>query len=368
MRFFLFFVIFFFASATNVEYFNLFYKLQRDKVYFSNIIRIKIDDIPYKNTIIVKKIDVARINIKKNPIKKYTQLSSNTDSKIKTLNSKETIIISSLFLKDNKDIELKQKNLSTFKNIKNFNEKKFSNLLNHKFKKNNIANNFVVMANDYREAVPSEEIPSEDIMSPKSKEDKEFLEKQNIIETINKAIKYNPKIKAQASAYESSKESVKQIYSSIFPSIEMNLSKGYKDTDSKTTTITTNEETKPQDFSINLEQNLYTGGKFTAEAKKAKDKLRIEEENLRLTQYEVILDTTLNYLNILEKKKLIELNNLKEEKFKKDFESIDLLVKTGNASQSDLVFAQSLLVQVAAEKIESINNFNVTKANYKKMG
>ena len=57
----------------------------------------------------------------------------------------------------------------------------------------------------------------------------------------------------------------------------------------------------------------------------------------------------------------------KEEKFKKDFESIDLLVKTGNASQSDLVFAQSLLVQVAAEKIESINNFNVTKANYKKL-
>ena len=367
MRFFLFFVIFFFASATNVEYFNLFYKLQRDKVYFSNIIRIKIDDIPYKNTIIVKKIDVARINIKKNPIKKYNQLSSNTDSNIKTLNSKETIIISSLFLKDNKDIELKQKNLSTFKNIKNFNDKKFSNLSNHKFKKNNIANNFVVMANNHKAEFPSKEIPSKDIMSPKSKEDKELLEKQNIIETINKAIKYNPKIKAQASAYESSKESVKQIYSSIFPSIEMNLSKGYKDTDSKTTTITTNEETKPQDFSINLEQNLYTGGKFTAEAKKAKDKLRIEEENLRLTQYEVILDTTLNYLNILEKKKLIELNNLKEEKFKKDFESIDLLVKTGNASQSDLVFAQSLLVQVAAEKIESINNFNVTKANYKKI-
>ena len=367
MRFFLFFVIFFFASATNVEYFNLFYKLQRDKVYFSNIIRIKIDDIPYKNTIIIKKIDVARINIKKNPIKKYTQLSSNTDSKIKTLNSKETIIISSLFLKDNKDIELKQKNLSTFKNIKNFNDKKFSNLSNHKFKKNNIANNFVIMANNHRAVVPSNEIASKDTMSPKSKEDKELLEKQNIIETINKAIKYNPTIKAQTSAYESSKESVKQIYSSIFPSIEMNLSKGYKDTDSKTTTITTNEETKPQDFSINLEQNLYTGGKFTAEAKKAKDKLRIEEENLRLTQYEVILDTTLNYLNILEKKKLIELNNLKEEKFKKDFESIDLLVKTGNASQSDLVFAQSLLVQVAAEKIESINNFNVTKANYKKI-
>ena len=44
-----------------------------------------------------------------------------------------------------------------------------------------------------------------------------------------------------------------------------------------------------------------------------------------------------------------------------------MLVKTGNASQSDLVFAQSLLVQVAAEKIESINNFNVTKANYKKI-
>ena len=127
----------------------------------------------------------------------------------------------------------------------------------------------------------------------------------NILETINKAINYNPKIKAQKSSYESSKENIKQVYSGIFPSIEMNLSKGYKDRDSSSSVQTTKESTSPQDFSINLEQILYTGGKFTAEAKKAKSQLLIEEENLRLIRYEIILESALAYLNVLEKKKLI---------------------------------------------------------------
>ena len=218
------------------------------------------------------------------------------------------------------------------------------------------------MVNDH-----SEEAPSEEIIPPKLEEEKEPFEKQDIIETINKAINYNPKIKAQEFSFESSKENIKQVYSAIYPSIEMNLSKGYKDEDSSSSTISTKENRSPQDFSISLEQELYTGGKFTAETNKAKNQLLIEEENLRLTRYEVILEAALAYLEVLEKKKLIELNNLKEEKFMNDFESIELLVNVGTASQSDLVFAQSKLVQIAAEKIASVNNFNVTKANYKKV-
>ena len=188
-----------------------------------------------------------------------------------------------------------------------------------------------------------------------------------MLETVNKAINYNPKIKAQKSSYESTKENIKQVYSGIFPSIEMNLSKGYKDIDSKSSESTLNESLSPQDFSINLEQNLYTGGKLTAELNKAKSQLLIEKEILRLTRYETILEAALAYLDVLEKQKLIELNDLKKEKFKNDFKSIKLLVKVGEASQSDLVFAQSKLVQIVAEKIASVNDYKLSKASYKKI-
>ena len=46
------------------------------------------------------------------------------------------------------------------------------------------------------------------------------------------------------------KKNIKQVYSGIFPSIEMNLSKGYKDIDSKSSESTLNESLSPQDFSI----------------------------------------------------------------------------------------------------------------------
>ena len=332
MKFFLFFLFFYF-NTSYLDFFNNFYDLRRDNVLFSNNIRLNIDKIPYRSYLIIKKFDVAKFNFKQKP-KLSNNFSANyTDSEIDNIKTEENLVLAkALFLNEVND-DFFNKNPLLKKNENTYSSKNFKQIVNNLEDNNN----------------------------------KEPFVDLNILETINKAINYNPKIKAQKSSYESSKENIKQVYSGIFPSIEMNLSKGYKDRDSSSSVQTTKESTSPQDFSINLEQTLYTGGKFTAEANKAKSQLLIEEENLRLIRYEVILESALSYLNVLEKKKLIELNNLKEEKFKNSFESIELLVKVGSASQSDLVFAQSKLVQIAAEKIVSINEFNITKANYKKI-
>ena len=332
MKFFLFFLFFYF-NTSYLDFFNNFYDLRRDNVLFSNNIRLNIDKIPYRSYLIIKKFDVAKFNFKQKP-KLSNNFSANyTDSEIDNIKTEENLVLAkALFLNEVND-DVFNKNPLLKKNENTYSSKNFKQIVNNLEDNNN----------------------------------KEPFVDLNILETINKAINYNPKIKAQKSSYESSKENIKQVYSGIFPSIEMNLSKGYKDRDSSSSVQTTKESTSPQDFSINLEQTLYTGGKFTAEANKAKSQLLIEEENLRLIRYEVILESALSYLNVLEKKKLIELNNLKEEKFKNSFESIELLVKVGSASQSDLVFAQSKLVQIAAEKIVSINEFNITKANYKKI-
>ena len=332
MKFFLFFLFFYF-NTSYLDFFNNFYDLRRDNGLFANNIRLNIDKIPYRNYLIIKKFDVTKFNFKQKP-KLSNNFSANyTDSEIDNIKTEENLVLANApFLNEVND-DFFNNNPLLKKNENTYSSKNFKQIVNNLEDNNN----------------------------------KEPFVDLNILETINKAINYNPKIKAQKSSYESSKENIKQVYSGIFPSIEMNLSKGYKDRDSSSSVQTTKESTSPQDFSINLEQTLYTGGKFTAEANKAKSQLLIEEENLRLIRYEVILESALSYLDVLEKKKLIELNNLKEEKFKNSFESIELLVKVGSASQSDLVFAQSKLVQIAAEKIVSINEFNITKANYKKI-
>ena len=332
MKFFLFFLFFYF-NTSYLDFFNNFYDLRRNNGLFANNIRLNIDKIPYRNYLIIKKFDVAKFNFKQKP-KLSNNFSANyTDSEIDNIKTEENLVLANApFLNEVND-DFFNNNPLLKKNENTYSSKNFKQIVNNLEDNNN----------------------------------KEPFVDLNILETINKAINYNPKIKAQKSSYESSKENIKQVYSGIFPSIEMNLSKGYKDRDSSSSVQTTKESTSPQDFSINLEQTLYTGGKFTAEANKAKSQLLIEEENLRLIRYEVILESALSYLDVLEKKKLIELNNLKEEKFKNSFESIELLVKVGSASQSDLVFAQSKLVQIAAEKIVSINEFNITKANYKKI-
>ena len=331
MRFFLF-SLFFYFNTLFLDVFNDFYNLKIDNILFSNDIRLNIDKIPHRNNLIIKKFDITKFNFKQKTKISNKFASTYTDSKIDNIKTKEKLVLAHLpLLKDVNDVIFDNRPLL----------EKNENIYSSK--------NFKQIANNLEDS------------------NKEPFVGLNILETINKAINYNPKIKAQKFSYESSKENIKQVYSAIFPSIEMNLSKGYKDTDSSTSDTKINESVSPQDFSINLEQNLYTGGKFTAEAKKAKSQLLIEEENLRLIRYEIILESALAYLNVLEKKKLIELNNLKEEKFKNVFKSIELLVKVGSASQSDLVFAQSKLVQTAAEKIVSINEFNVIKANYKKI-
>ena len=342
MRFFIF-LLFFYFSISYLDIFNNFYDLKKNNVLFSNNIRLKIDEIPYRNYLIIKKFDITKFNFKQKP-RTPNNLSTNyTDSEIDNINNEPNLALTkspSLKEKNNKifnNNQLLRKNETTYssKNIKLIADVSPDDFWNFKW-------NF-------------------DDKNPKAPED------LNILETVNKAINYNPKIKAQKSSYESTKENIKQVYSGIFPSIEMNLSKGYKDIDSKSSESTLNESLSPQDFSINLEQNLYTGGKLTAELNKAKSQLLIEKEILRLTRYETILEAALAYLDVLEKQKLIELNDLKKEKFKNDFKSIKLLVNVGEASQSDLVFAQSKLVQIVAEKIASINDYKLSKASYKKI-
>ena len=342
MRFFLF-SLFFYFNTLFLDVFNNFYNLKIDNILFSNDIRLNIDEIPYRNYLIIKKFDITKFNFKPKTKISNKFASTYTDSKINNINNEPNLALTkSPFLKErNNKIfnnnQLLRKNETTYssKNIKLIADISPDDFWNFKWDFNN--------------------------EKPKP------LVNSNILETVNKAINYNPKIKAQKASYESTKENIKQVYSGIFPSIEMNLSKGYKDIDSSSSRTKINENVNPQDFSINLEQNLYTGGKFTAELNKAKSQLLIEKENLRLTRYETILESALVYLDVLEKQKLIELNNLKKEKFNNDFKSIKLLVKVGGASQSDLVFAQSKLVQIVAEKIASVNELNITKASYKKI-
>jgi len=342
MRFFIF-LLFFYFSISYLDIFNNFYDLKKNNVLFSNNIRLNIDEIPHRNYLIIKKFDITKFSFKQKP-KISNNLSTNyTDSEIDNINNEPNLALTkspSLKERNNKifnNNQLLRKNETTYssKNIKLIADISPDDFWNFKW---NI-----------------------DDKNPKTPDD------SNMLETVNKAINYNPKIKAQKSSYESTKENIKQVYSGIFPSIEMNLSKGYKDIDSKSSESTLNESLSPQDFSINLEQNLYTGGKLTAELNKAKSQLLIEKEILRLTRYETILEAALAYLDVLEKQKLIELNDLKKEKFKNDFKSIKLLVKVGEASQSDLVFAQSKLVQIVAEKIASVNDYKLSKASYKKI-
>ena len=287
MRFFLFFLFSYFYIGYTASLFNSFFNFKGKNVLFSNNTRLNIDRIPYRNHLIVKKFDVANFNFKTKPVTTNNIFTNFTDSKIDRVKTSEKIIVVEAPVLKKKDNHNKR---SIIKENNDF-------LLSKNFKK--IANNLVVMVKDHTEEVPTEET------IPKEEENKIASEKLEIIETINKAIEYNPRIKAQTASYESSKENLKQIYSGIFPSIEMNLSKGYKDIDSSSSGTKTSENVNPQNFSINLEQNLYTGGKFTAEKNKAKSLLLIEEENLKLTRYQIILESALAYLDVLEKKKLI---------------------------------------------------------------
>ena len=326
----LFFFIFLFSFfPLQKDLFISFFKNNDEPIY--GYIRLNLNNIPTKGNFIIKKINLAEFNIKYRPVQQTKLISIINDSEINKINKEITII-------PDKDVKFREKKIvvkSENKELNNFDK-------------------FIKINNSLEsEPVPETPLPNYD--------------KINILETIGKALKYNPKIKIQSSVVQASKEDLKQIYASIFPSIDINLSKGYIKDDASTSTTNTNSERSPQDISIILEQDLYTGGKLSAELIKAKNKLLLEEENLRLTKYNVILEAALAYLEVLQNKKLIELNNLKEDKFYNDLKSVELLVKVGTASQSDLVFAQSKLVETSAQKIASLNLYNASKTNYQEV-
>ena len=243
-------------------------------------------------------------------------------------------------------------------------------------KKSNKSINDTPVTFKYEKEIPKNDFNQEDFLEfnfineykiNNEKEDN-IPDQQSLValtDTINKAFLYNPKIKAQKSLFKSSKENITQVRSNFLPSIDVNASKGFTKEDSKSSTISSNGNRSPQDFSISLEQDLYRGGKLSAEMNKAKNEYLIEKENLKLVKQEIIIESAKVFLEVLQQKKLVELNTLKEDRFSQDLESIELLFKIGKASQSDLLFAKSQLVKATTEKMASTNELEVLKIKYK---
>ena len=181
MKFFLFFSFFYF-NTSYLDFFNNFYDLRRDNVLFANNIRLNIDKIPYRNYLIIKKFDVAKFNFKQKP-KLSNNFSANyTDSEIDNIKTEENLVLAKALFLNEVNGDFFNKNPLLKKNENTYSSKNFKQIVNNLEDNNN----------------------------------KEPFVDLNILETINKAINYNPKIKAQKSSYESSKENIKQVYSGIF--------------------------------------------------------------------------------------------------------------------------------------------------------
>ena len=305
---------------------HYFFKKNGQKTHFYSSIKLSIDEIPLKN----KEFIV---------VKRYKE-NFNLKFKPNVINHKPNTLSDS----EKNNILIEEKTNEFF-----FKEKIDTN--EHK----NVKHDFTVM-----QFVNQKESINE--IDNTNNEEKTSIK---ITDTINKSFLYSPKIKAQKALYDSSKENISEVQSNYFPSIDFNASKGFTKDDTKSSISTSNEDRYPQDISITLEQDLYSGGKITAEIKKAKNQYLIEQENLKLVEQEVILESAKVFLELLEQKKLIEINQIKEFRYTKDLNSIEFLDKVGKASKSDLIFAKSQLTKIVADKIASINHLEVIETKYK---
>ena len=330
-----------FIASSIFSYFSVpFYTENAKKTTHSLYLKISVNDIPQKgHKIVTNFYDKNEFKIKYKPIQFLDENIVKNDSKIE-IQSTDKYIVADIV------------DHNTFSSRNELKNKLF-------LKVNEIEDNLL---NPPEEVIPQFSIIEEDEEDNKNKTSTKLI---YISDSINNAFKYNPKIKAQEAFFNASKENIKQVNSNFLPSIDLTASKGFSKVDSSSKTIIANENREPQEFAINLTQNLYSGGKISAEIKKAKNLYLIEEENLRLVKQEIILEASKVFLDLVEQIKLIELNNFKEKRFIKDLESIELLFQIGEASQSDLIFAKSQLVRITSEKVASINKLEAIEIKYK---
>ena len=182
---------------------------------------------------------------------------------------------------------------------------------------------------------------------------------------LTQAYKHNPMLQAERAQTEATKTQLSQARAGYMPSIYANADATHTNTSNKGTSFGISEGSNlSKGLSLNLDQSLYKGGSTLANIRGAKHLIAEQEMRLSSIEQQVIYDATVAYMDLLQHKAFVDLNENNKALLAKQLEQTNNRFRVGELTRTDVSQAEARFANANADVINAHGKLKSAEAKY----
>ncbi|GFZ87027.1 type I secretion protein TolC [Rickettsiales bacterium] len=186
-----------------------------------------------------------------------------------------------------------------------------------------------------------------------------FVHAENLLGALQKTYKNNPKILAGREKYAAQRSLQDQAFSVFLPDVRIGYSQGNSEVGK------TSGEFK--NMQVSVEQTLFRGGELIGQYHAAKEALNAEKAQILLKEEEVLFEAISAYLEVIRDREIYKLNEHNVRTLEQYQERAKARYDLGDATRTDLAFAQSRLSATISEKLRAAAAVTSSESGYQQI-
>jgi outer membrane protein len=182
---------------------------------------------------------------------------------------------------------------------------------------------------------------------------------ENLLGVLQKTYKNNPKILAGREKYAAQSSLQDQAFSVFLPDVKMSYNQGNSEVGK------INSEFK--NMQVSIEQTLFKGGELINQYQASKEALNAEKAQISLKEDEVLFEAISTYLEVIRDREIYKLNEHNVRILEQYQERAKARYDLGDATKTDLAFAQSRLSATISEKLRAAAAVVSSESSYQQI-
>lgn len=190
---------------------------------------------------------------------------------------------------------------------------------------------------------------------------------QTLKEALARSYETNPQLLALRARLRATDESVAQAVSGWRPTVIVtgDVGKTHSSSSGGSSSSAGSQNRTPRSGSLALVQNLYQGGRTTAEISRSENQVQAERARLLDTEQSVMLQAATAYMDVVRDQAVLELNINNEKVLKRQLEAARDRFRVGEVTRTDVAQAEARLARATADRIRSEGNLTSSRAVFR---
>ena len=184
---------------------------------------------------------------------------------------------------------------------------------------------------------------------------------ETLVDALVSAYLNNPTLEAGRAQLRAVDENVPQALSGWRPTVEIDSSAGVNR--SKTNSLKAKTLT-PWSGQFSVVQPLYRGGRTIAGTEQAKSQVRAERARLVTVEQDVLLDTSIAYINVLRDEAVVELRRNNVHVLQRQLEATRDRFEVGEITRTDVAQAEARLSASVSDRVQAEGDLVSSRAAY----